>query len=115
RKIHMYKNEKKVILELIKDNEERDLRKENSQNMCVSNPITIKNNNANKLSEMVTKVLNAEFPQLKNNSLLHNLVLEKLNTVQSVENVLSYIKESNVKEVKDVSFIDGEIFIKCSI
>ena len=68
---------------------------------------------------LVSRVLEEELPQLKNNSLLYDLVLytllEKMNTVQSVENVLSYIKGNNAREVKDVSFKNGEVRIKCSI
>ena len=46
---------------------------------------------------MITKILDNEIPSLKNNTLLHNLVLntllEKLDTVQNTKNVLSCINE----------------------
>ena len=65
------------------------------------------------------KILQEEIPQLKDNSLLYDLVLytiiEKMNTVQTVGNVLSYIRKNHVKEVHDVSIENGEIRIKCSV
>lgn len=84
----------------------------------MTNPLT-ETNNADKIGDMVTKILDDELPMLKNNSLLHDLVLytvlEKMNTVQNVKNVLSYIKDNRVKEVRDVYFRNGEVRIKCSI
>ncbi len=84
----------------------------------ISNPITGEFSDTDKLSFMIVKVIHEEFPMIKDNSLLFDLVLysilEKLKTVQSVKNVLSYIKETNVKMVQDVSFKNGEVLIKCS-
>ena len=106
----MFSSEKKVTIEWIN--------KGNEKQSNMSNPLKRNHSDNNKLSIMVSQVLNEEFPQLKNNSLLHDLVLysllEKMNTVQTIENVLSYIKESNAKSVQDVSFRNGEIRIKCS-
>lgn len=106
----MLNSEKKVTIEWIN--------KENEKQSNMSNPLKRNHNDKNKLSIMVSQILSEEIPQLKNNSLLHDLVLysllEKMNTVQTIENVLSYIKESDAKTVQDVSFKNGEIRIKCS-
>lgn len=108
----MLNSEKKVTIELM-DQGKRKLVSEN-----VSNPITGDISDTDKISLMIVKVIHEEFPMIKDNSLLFDLVLysilEKVKTVQSVENVLSYIKETNAKMVKDVSFINGEVHIKCS-
>lgn len=84
--------------------------------LSITNPIA---NQTKTFSEMVKKILDSEIPMLKNNSLIHDLVLynlmEKVKTVQTVENVLSYIKGKNVKEIQDVHFKNGEVYIKCSI
>lgn len=105
----MLKSSKKVTVEVI------DRTKENKNNM--SNSIKINEANRNKISLMINDILSKEFPHLKNNSLLKDLVLyslaEKMSTVQTMENVLSYIKGSNAKVVQDVSFKNGEIRIKC--
>mgnify|MGYP002626591095 CR=1 FL=1 len=50
-----------------------------------------------------------EFPELKNNSLIHDLVLYRVKTIQTLENVLSCIKEVDVKESQN-----GEM-LTCSI
>ena len=109
----MFSKEKKVTIEWITD------KKSNGKTPKFSNPITDSNKISNNLSTMVSKILEQEIPRLKNNSLLYNLVLhtltEKMKTVQTVENVLSYIKESEAKSIQDVSFKNGEIYIKCSI
>ena len=90
-----------------------------TENRMQTNPILNNSESQDKLSEMVTAILDKELPMLKNNSLLHDLVIytltEKVKTVQTVENVLSYIKEKNVKQIKDVHFKNGEICIECSI
>ncbi len=108
----MLNSHKKVTIEW--STEER-----HEKNNRMSNPIRRNYSDTDKLSMMVSKVLQEELPQLKNNSLLYDLVLytllEKMNTVQTVENVLSYIKGSDAREVKDVSFKNGEVLIKCSI
>lgn len=115
----MFNSEKKVTVEWIKDSEEKNTNKKSifsSKNM--SNPIE-SDSDTNNLSHMVTNVLDKELPMLKHNSLLHDLVLyslmEKMKTVQTVENVLSYIKENHAKKVQDVCFKNGEVRIKCSI
>ncbi len=105
----MDNNEKKVTVKLTS--------KDNTSN--ITNPLTTNYSDNDKLSLMIVKILNEEFPMIKNNSLLYDLVLysleEKLKTVQKVENVLSYIKENHVKKVDDVSIKNGEIYIKCSV
>ena len=84
----------------------------------ITNPIG-ETSKTDKLALMVKRILEEELPMLKHNSLLYDLVLytliEKMNTVQNVENVISCIKENKVKEVKDVAFRNGEVFIKCSV
>lgn len=103
----------KVTIELIGNEKKKEF-------VNVTNPmINDDNSNTDKLLVMISNILEQEIPRLKNNPLLFNLVkysvLEKLNTVQSVENVLSYIKETNAKTIEDVSFEKGEVRIKCSI
>ncbi len=112
----MLNSEKKVRIEWINyTNNEQE--QEKISNM--TNPITDNYTDTDKLSLMISKILHEEFPMIKNNSLLFDLVrytiLEKMKTVQTVENVLSYIKEANGKTVQDVSFKNGEVCIKCSI
>ncbi len=103
----MVDSQKKVTIEWFNSN---------NQTCCVSNPFK---NSLKDLSYMVSKILEEELPMLKNNSLLYDLVLylltEKMNTVQKVQNVLSCIKENNGKKINDVSFKNGEVYIKCSI
>lgn len=109
----MLNSEKKVTIELLNKTGE----KTGSDISLMSNPVknTVK---ADKLALMVRKILNEEIPKLKHNSLLYNLVLftvtEKMKTVQTVENVLSYIKENNISKIHDISIENGEIHIKCS-
>jgi len=105
----MLNSEKKVTIEWTN--------KKTDKESNMSNPLKRNHTDRNKLSIMVSQILSEEIPQLKNNSLLHDLVLysllEKMNTVQTIENVLSYIKENDAKAVQDVSFKNGEIRIKC--
>lgn len=112
----MYKNEKKVTVECVNDNSLNREFGEFVKNQYSSNPMKGSNDS---LSEMVKNVLDKELPMLKNNSLLHDLVLyslqEKMKTVQTLENVLSYIKVNKAKQIEDVSFKNGEVRIKCSI
>ncbi len=114
----MLKNEQKVTIEWIKgqNNLGHD---EVISKSSMTNPINEQYSNNDKLALMVSRILHEEFPKLKHNSLLYDLVMysimEKMKTIQSMENVLSYIKESNAKSVQDVSFKNGEVCIKCSI
>lgn len=107
----MYNSEKKVTIEWMNNGNE-SLNK-------VSNPISDGYTNYDKISIMVSKILQEEIPQLKNNQLLYDLVLysiiEKMNTVQTVGNVLSYIKECHARGVHDVSITNGEVLIKCLV
>lgn len=112
----MYQSEQKVTIELVKTKAEQNQKSSISFNM--SNPIN-NNSESNKISQMVNTILDSEFPELKNNSLIHDLVfyniLEKMNTVQTVENVLSCMKSNQAKKIDDVYFKNGEIRIQCSI
>ena len=71
------------------------------------------------LSQMVNQIIEEEFPSLKSTEMLHDMVLysliERLNTIQTMENVLSYIKEAKIKKVDEILFKNGDINIKCSI
>lgn len=111
----MLNSEKKVTIELVKEKGEAP----NLTSSKMTNPLSDKYTTSEKLANMVKLVLKQELPQLEHNSLLYDLVLytitEKMNTVQNVENVLSYIRDNNVKEVQDVSFRKGEVHIKCSV
>ena len=69
----------------------------------------IVSNNSDELYKMVSEILDNEFPELKNNSLIHDLVLYRVKTIQTLENVLSCIKEVDVKESQN-----GEM-LTCSI
>lgn len=113
----MLNSEKKVTIELI-EKEMNNKMREVLSNM--TNPVNCDDySDTDRLSMMISSIIEQEIPQLKNNSLLFDLVLysilEKMKTVQSVENVLSYIKETNVKTVEDVSFVNGEVRIKCLV
>jgi hypothetical protein len=114
----MLNENQKVTVKFV-ENIDGNIKKEETISVNMTNPISQNGSNGNKISEMVTTVLDKELPMLKNNSLLHDLVLytlmEKVKTVQTVENVLSYIKEKNAKEIDDVHFENGEICIKCSV
>ncbi len=106
----MLTKQRKVTVELL--DEKQQLKSD------MTNPI-VENYKNNKIAEMVRTILDKELPMYKHNSLLHDLViytvLEKMDTVQNVKNVLSYIKDNCVKEVRDVYFRNGEVRIKCSI
>ncbi len=110
----MNNSEKKITLECIQS--ENNISQ--YSNKTASNPINIKMSTDKKLELMIKNILDTEIPRLKNYPLLHDLILytvtEKLTTVQSVKNVLSYIKENKVKKVNDICFKNGEIRIKCS-
>lgn len=114
----MLNSEKKVTIEWICNLNGNEKETKSCSQTGISNPITNNYSDTDKLSIMIAKILHEELPMLENNSLLHNLVmytlLEKMKTVQTVENVLSYIKENNAKQVHDVSFKNGEVRIKCS-
>jgi len=86
---------------------------------CASNPLADNSRLNADLSQLVDSIIKYEFPFLKNTSMLHDMALyaikEKMNTIQTMQNVLSYIKEANVKKVDEISFKNGDINIKCSI
>ncbi len=114
----MFKSDKKVTIEWMNEINKENIDKRYTDSK-MSNSITAHYSDSDKLALMIKKVLLEELPMIKNNSLLYNLVLysliEKMKTVQSVENVLSYIKNRHAKRVDDVLFHNGEIYIKCSI
>ena len=91
-----------------------------SNKACVTNPVINQQSlNDKRYYEMLSEILSHELPMIKKNSSLFNIILylvsEKMCTVQNVKNVLSYIKEHDCKEVNDVSFKNGDVYIKCSI
>ena len=108
----MLNNEKKVTIEWVNDVKE-------NKNSSVTNSITESYTNSDKLAIMIAKIMHEEFPMIKDNSLLYNLVLysltEKMKTLQNVENALQYIKENNGKTVQEVAMKKGESHIKCSV
>ncbi len=114
----MFKSDKKVTIEWEKrlNNNKTDKKYTDTR---MSNSITAGYSDSDKLALMIKRILHEELPMIKDNSLLYNLVLytliEKMKTVQSVENVLSYIKDKHAKRVDDVLFCNGEIYIRCSI
>ena len=105
----MCEKEKKVTIELTRG----------QLNPHFSNPLLSKEVETNKLEEMIDRILIHEIQNIKNNILLYNLVfygvMEKMKTVQTIENVLSYMKENKVQKVQNVSIKNGEIRIKCSV
>ncbi len=112
----MNNKEKTITVEWIYETKKDERKLLNNR---ISNPIVNNYSESDKLSTMICNILNEEFPHLRNNSLLHDIVLynlvEKIKTVQSVENVLSYIKSNNAKQIQDISFNNGDVRIKCSI
>lgn len=106
----MLSEDKKVKLEFVGKTDKNVYLNMTSPQKC-----SIKD--TDKLSDMVKMVLEKELPMLKNNTFLHDLVLytllDKVKTVQTVKNVLSYIKESDTKQIKDVRFQNGEVCIEC--
>ena len=85
----------------------------------MSNPLEANSLMEENLSQMVNQIIEEEFPSLKSTEMLHDMVLysliERLNTIQTMENVLSYIKEAKIKKVDEILFKNGDINIKCSI
>lgn len=75
--------------------------------------------NGQKLKEVATNILNEEFPGWIEHSNLYDLLIHvltnRLCTMQSIKNVLSYKKELNIKQIQDVSFNNGEVQLKCLI
>ena len=116
----MFNKEQKITIEYIDNNNMTvSLSNMSLKDSLMTNPFTFKHSDEDKLSVMIKQIIQEELPMIKTDSLLYNLVYysvkEKMKTVQRVKNVLSYIKESDSKLVKDVQFKNGEIFIKCLI
>lgn len=113
----MYQSDKKVTIEWTNFTDNKN-KPAYSTSFSMSNPIN-RTQESDKISSMVNTILNEEFPELINNSLIHDLVLynvlQKVNTVQTVENVLSCMKTNRAKKINDVYFKNGEVRIKCSI
>ncbi len=113
----MYNSKKQVTIEWIKSADTKN-KIDNSTSISMSNPIN-RDSESDKITSMVNTILNEEFPELVNNSLIHDLVLynvlQKVNTVQTVENVLSCMKNNRAKQINDVYFKNGEVRIQCSI
>ena len=124
----MLNTKRKINLETIYDDEKKNTV---SLEYMVSNPIeegmTLHSsinleeyfNSEDYLRTMVEGIIADEFPSLKNNSLLCNLVMDSLKsnmgTVQSIKNVLLYSRENSIKTIDDVFFKDGDVHIKCSV
>ncbi len=85
----------------------------------VLNPVDAYHQSTDYVETLVDSIIAEEFPKMKNNSLLRNLVIESvlnnMGTVQSIKNVLLYTKENSVKSIDDVFFKDGDVHIKCSV
>lgn len=124
----MLNTKRKINLETIYDDEKKNTV---SLEYTASNPIeegmTLHSsfnleeyfNSEDYLRTMVEGIIADEFPSLKNNSLLCNLVMDSLKsnmgTVQSIKNVLLYSRENSIKTIDDVFFKDGDVHIKCSV
>lgn len=46
---------------------------------------------------------------------LKQILIDKLCTMQSIKNVLSYKKENGIKEIHDVNFNNGEVELTCLV
>lgn len=75
--------------------------------------------NAKKISDIAVKVLREEFSEKIEGVAFYNLLVYMLTnnicTMQSIKNVLSYKKDRNIKEIKDICFNNGEVQITCLI
>ncbi len=65
------------------------------------------------------RILKEEFPEWIENTEIYNLLVyvltNRLCTMQSIKNVLSYKKEKNIGQIKDVYFNNGEVQLTCLI
>ncbi len=72
-----------------------------------------------RISSIVNSVLENEFTSKIKENMYYDLIIygltNRLATMQSIKNVLSYKKENNIKEIKDISFNNGEVLLKCLI
>lgn len=110
RKIIMLNSDKKITIEMLDEQNKQE-------NFKISELMTKDESKSN--IEMVKSIINSELPMLQPDSWLYELLvyslIEKVTTVQNLKNVVSCIKGNNGKSVDDISFKNGEVFIKCSI
>lgn len=75
--------------------------------------------NGSKIAELATTILKNEFSDKIKDIAFYELLIyvltNRLCTMQSIKNVLSYKKEKNIKEIKDVRFNNGEVQLTCLI
>lgn len=75
--------------------------------------------NGQKIARIATQILHDEFSEKIEDVAFYNLLIyvltNKLCTMQSIKNVLSYKKDKNIKEIQDVSFNNGEVQLTCLI
>lgn len=75
--------------------------------------------NGSKIAELATTILKNEFSDRIKDVAFYELLIyvltNRLCTMQSIKNVLSYKKEKNIKQIKDVCFNNGEVQLTCLI
>lgn len=75
--------------------------------------------NGSRIAELATTILQNEFSDKIKDVAFYELLIyvltNRLCTMQSIKNVLSYKKEKNIKEIKDVCFNNGEVQLTCLI
>ncbi len=75
--------------------------------------------NSGRMAKIVKDILKDEFSSKIEQTTLYDLLIyvltNRLCTMQSIKNVLSYKKEQNIKEIKEVKFKSGEVELKCLI
>ncbi len=75
--------------------------------------------NSGRMAKIVKDILKDEFSSKIEKSTLYELLIyvltNRLCTMQSIKNVLSYKKERNILEIKEVKFKSGEVELKCLI
>lgn len=75
--------------------------------------------NGRKIAKIVTTILENEFTDKIKDVAFYELLIyvltNRLCTMQSIKNVLSYKKEKNIKQIKDVCFNNGEVQLTCLI
>lgn len=75
--------------------------------------------NGRKIAKIVTTILENEFSDKIKDVAFYELLIyvltNRLCTMQSIKNVLSYKKKKNIKQIKDVCFNNGEVQLTCLI
>ncbi len=73
--------------------------------------------NGKEIEESVKRILKVEFPDWIEESEIYNLLVyvltNRLCTMQSIKNVLSYKKQKKIRQIKDVNFNKGEVQLTC--